>query len=157
MLTLTRLYHHFSFVPRPFLRALAEREQFVRAGKLTTIIFLRDYNSKGQEVSGYIDYGHRLQTEDFRPYFAGKKKLLPRPTDLSYYNWETSTSTSSSSPNFQVLADEEHGILFKNRRDRKVINVDPRSETGDNSERVMIETEEFEQVVLYDHVTRRKS
>ena len=27
---------------------------------------------------------------------------MPKPTDLSYYNWETQTSTSNSSPNFQV-------------------------------------------------------
>lgn len=29
-------------------------------------------------------------------------QLMPKPTDLSYYNWETQTSTSNSSPNFQV-------------------------------------------------------
>ena len=26
-----------------------------------TIIFIRDKNSKGQEISGYIDYSHRLK------------------------------------------------------------------------------------------------
>ena len=35
----------------PFLHTLAEREDLVRNGKLTSIIFLRDKNSKGQEVS----------------------------------------------------------------------------------------------------------
>jgi hypothetical protein len=35
----------------PFLHNLAEREDLVRNGKLTSIIFLRDKNSKGQEVS----------------------------------------------------------------------------------------------------------
>lgn len=47
----------------PFLAALAEREEMVRNGKLTTIIFIRDFNAKGQEVSGYIDYAHRLKLE----------------------------------------------------------------------------------------------
>jgi hypothetical protein len=28
---------------------------------------------------------------------------MPKPTDLSYFNWETQTSTSNSSPNFQVM------------------------------------------------------
>jgi hypothetical protein len=92
-----------------------------RTGKLTTIIFLRDYNTKGQEVSGYIDLAHRMRTEgiylsiylsnslcnslsmylslylylsnylsiDFVPIFDRRKKLLPKPSDLSYYNWET--------------------------------------------------------------------
>eukprot|EP00501_MAST-03F_sp_TOSAG23-6_P000265 GSMAST32.ASY1.ANO1.271.1 assembled CDS len=69
----------------PFLEALAHREELVRTGKLTTIIFIRDYNQKGQEISGYIDYAHRLKTEDFEPYFEQKKRLMPRAKDLSYY------------------------------------------------------------------------
>jgi hypothetical protein len=52
---------------------------------LQTIIFIRDKNARGQEISGYIDYAHRMKTEDFEPYFAGKKRLLPRPSDLRYY------------------------------------------------------------------------
>ncbi|EKX47357.1 hypothetical protein GUITHDRAFT_86364 [Guillardia theta CCMP2712] len=141
----------------PFLHSLAEREDLVRNGKLTSIIFLRDKNSKGQEVSGYIDYAHRLKTEDFEPYFDRKKKLMPKPSDLSYYNWETQHSTSNSTPNFQVIADNEAGLLFKNKRDRKVINVDPKSLPGDNSRRIEIKTNEYAQVVIYDHVTRRKT
>ncbi len=61
-----------------------------------------------------------MKLEEFEPYFEGKKKLLPRPSDLSYFNWDTQTSTSNSSPNFQVIADNEAGLLFKNKRDRKV-------------------------------------
>lgn len=75
----------------PFLQALADREEMVRNGKLTSILFIRDKNAKGQEVSGYIDYAHRMKQEDFTPYFNKKKKLIPRPADLSYYNWETQT------------------------------------------------------------------
>jgi hypothetical protein len=48
---------------------LAEREELVRSGKLTTIIFIRDFNNKGQEISGYIDLAHRMRTEDFVPIF----------------------------------------------------------------------------------------
>lgn len=32
-----------------------------------------------------------------------RKKLLPKPADLSYYNWETQLSTSNSTPHYQVL------------------------------------------------------
>ena len=53
----------------PFLLQLAHREELVRNGKLSTIVFVRDRNQKGQEVSGYIDFGFRMQTEDFKPYF----------------------------------------------------------------------------------------
>jgi hypothetical protein len=94
--------------------------------------------------------------EEFDPYFEGKKLLLPRPSDLSFYNWETQISTSNSSPNFQVLADNDAGLLFKNKRDRKVINVDPKENPGDNTTRTEIRTTEYYQCVIYDHFTRRK-
>jgi len=45
-------------------------------------VFIRDKNARGQEISGYIDYAHRLKTEDFEVYFNGKKKFLPKPSDL---------------------------------------------------------------------------
>mmetsp|Transcript_5380 Transcript_5380/g.15264 ORF Transcript_5380/g.15264 Transcript_5380/m.15264 type:complete len:83 (+) Transcript_5380:782-1030(+) len=82
---------------------------------------------------------------------------MPKPSDLSFYNWETQTSTSNATPNFQVIADNEAGLLFKNKRDRKVINVDPKARPGDNSRRIELHTHEYTQVVLYDHVTRRKA
>lgn len=140
----------------PFLQALANREELVRTGKLTTIIFIRDVNSKGQEVSGYIDLAHRLRMEDFVPYFENRKKLLPKSSDLSYYNWETTLSTSNSSPYYQVIADSAQGILLKNKRDRKIINLNPESPPGDNTTRIELETSEYTQVVLYDHTTRRR-
>jgi hypothetical protein len=71
----------------PLLQALAEREELVRNGKLTTIVYIRNKNSKGQEVSGYIDYAHRLKSENFEPYFDRKKRLMPHTSDLSFYNW----------------------------------------------------------------------
>eukprot|EP00983_Pelagomonas_calceolata_P027358 859505-Pelagomonas_calceolata.AAC.3 len=137
----------------------------------------------------------RLKTENMEPYFDRKKRLMPRPTDLSFYNWETQTSTSNPTPNFQatlytgvpsqqngslvaydgmtwlekaaeyvlcwslamggvlfrilheqVIADNEAGLLFKNKRDRKVINVDPRLKPGDNSTRTELTTPEFLQI-----------
>lgn len=142
----------------PLLQALANREELVRSGKLTSILFLRDTNSRGQEVSGYIDLAHRLKTENFELYFTRTKRLLPKPSDLSYFNWETQKSTANSSPNFQVIADAD-GLLFKNKRDRKVINVDPKASKnpGDNSSRNEIKTDEYLQVVIFDHLTRRKN
>jgi len=141
----------------PFLRHLAAREELVRNGKLSTIIFIRDRNQRGQEISGYIDYGHRLKIENFEPYFERKKKLLPRSSDLSFYNWDTQHSASNESPNFQINPDHEQGLLFKNKRDRKVIIVDPKVEPGDNSKRHDIKTNEYIQVVIFDHMTRKKS
>lgn len=140
----------------PLLQALANREELVRTGKLTTIIYIRDTNNKGQEISGYIDYAHRLRTEDWTLYFDRRRKLLPKASDLSYYNWETQLSTSNSSPYYQVIADNAQGLLFKNKRDRKIINVNPEVAPGDNTTRIELKSEEYIQVVLYDHTTRRR-
>merc|ERR1712110_924478 len=85
-----------------FWTALAEREEPNRLAKMTSIIFIRDFNSRGQEISGYIDYAQRLKNEDFEQYFSGKKRLLPKSTDLSFYNWETQRATLNPTPNFQV-------------------------------------------------------
>eukprot|EP00051_Salpingoeca_urceolata_P026959 m.479455 g.479455 ORF g.479455 m.479455 type:complete len:233 (-) comp21457_c0_seq1:443-1141(-) len=141
-----------------FLLALSEREEANRNGRMTTIIFLRATNSKGQEVSGYIDLASRLQTDDFDLYFSRKRKLKPRPTDLSFYNWGTQTSRSNSTENYQVIYDQGPGLLFKNKKDRKIVNVDPELDTpGDNSTRCVLKTDEYLQVVFYDHVTRTKT
>jgi hypothetical protein len=95
--------------------------------------------------------------DNFEPIFEGKKRLHPRPSDLSYYNWETQASSSASSANFQVIADDEAGLLFKNKRDRKVINVDPAVPPGDNSSRLEIRDPDYLQVVIIDHMTRRRA
>ncbi|XP_043369150.1 cilia- and flagella-associated protein 299 isoform X2 [Dermochelys coriacea] len=145
-----------------FLKALAEREEANCNGKMAfcffqSIIFIRDRNSRGQEVSAYIDYAHRLKIDEFEIYFNGKKKLFPRRTDLSFYNWDRNVSTSNASPNYQVIAENACGLLFKNKCDRKIVNVDPKAYPGDSTTRTPIETDLYLQVVIYDHILRRKT
>lgn len=97
-------------------------------------IQLKELNEEGIEISGYIDLAHRLRTEDFTQYFKGQKLLLPKNTDLSYYNWNTGVCVYTDSPNFKVDASNgAKGLLFRNKRDRKVINVEPPvTETAEN-------------------------
>ncbi|XP_075854790.1 cilia- and flagella-associated protein 299 [Microcebus murinus] len=140
-----------------FLKALATREEDNRNGKLSSVIFIRDRNSHGQEISGYIDYAHRLKIEDFEVYFSGKSRILPRTTDLSFYNWDNHTAVCNSSPNFQVITDNPEGLLFKYKRDRKILNVDSKADPGDNSTRTPIQTELYIQAVIFDHISRRKT
>ena len=45
---------------------------------------------------------HRLKAEQMEAVFERKKRLLPRPTDLSFYNWDTQMATSNPTSNFQV-------------------------------------------------------
>jgi len=70
-----------------FLEALARREESLRNGRLTTILFIRDERNKRQ-VSAYIDLADRMKTEDFRLIFSKRKQIHPKPSDLSYYSWE---------------------------------------------------------------------
>ena len=81
---------------------------------------------------------------------------MPKATDLSYFNWDTQLATSNSSPYYQVISDNHQGLYFKNKRDRKLINVNPDVHPGDNTTRLELETSEYIQVVFYDHTTRRK-
>ncbi|XP_008334055.1 cilia- and flagella-associated protein 299 [Cynoglossus semilaevis] len=137
-----------------FLKALAEREEANRRGKMTSLIFIRDHNPLGQEVSGYIDYAHRLKTQNFEAFFSGKKKLMPGRSDLCYYNWKTQVSTSNSSENFEVIYDDPGGLLFRNKRDKKVLNVDPESGPGEDSSRTILQSDLYLHVTIYDHIIR---
>lgn len=148
---------HFHSVHHPFAgQELQRREEAVRNGKLSTIVFIRDINRKGQEISGYIDYGHRLAQGTMGGVFDLKAKFLPKPSDLSFYNWDTHANSSNPTASFQVIANNAAGLVFKNKRDRKTISVDPSSNLGDNSTRTDFSTQEHLQVVIYDHVTRRR-
>ncbi len=97
----------------PFLLALGNREELVRNGKLTSIIFVRDVNSKGQEVSGYIDYAHRLRSTNFEPYFERRKKVRPVAFGLWLINYSRATAKrcrwhDNDARGLLGQADEEH-------------------------------------------------
>ena len=148
----------------PFLKALATREEHVLNGRLMVIIFIRIEIPKSKdssvEISGYIDYAARLKNEDFTGYFEKTKTLQPKASDLSYYNWNTGTCMSNDSPNFKVDASNGNtGLLFRNKRDRKVINVDPMKKTQDNTQRYEVKSTnpQYKQIVIFDHYTRRKT
>ena len=88
------------------------------------------------EISGYIDLADRLKNENFKKYFEGKALLLPKPSDLSFFNWTTKVPLANDSPNFKTDASNgSQGLLFRNKRDRKVINVDPNYKNEDNTTR----------------------
>lgn len=71
---------------------------------------------------------------------------MPKLSDLSYYSWEGQQIVYNDPPNFKVDANSEAGLLFRNRRDRKVINVDPYMRPEEQNGvcmRVEIECEEY--------------
>lgn len=142
----------------PIRLPLVDREEANRSGKMTTILFIRDRNAKNQEISGYIDLAHRLKNEQLDDYLDSSKRMLPKTSDLSFYNWETHACVANATPNFQVVADDAQGLLFKNKRDRKVISVDPRQDgkAAETCLRTEVKSPEYVQCVFYDHVIRRK-
>ena len=136
-------------ITEPFAKELASREEANRTDNLLTIIFLRDRNHHGHEISAYIDYANRLKFENFTEFFLGKTKLLPLTTDLSYYNWDTHMCISNDTTNFCLLPDV-NGIRFRCQHDRKIIYVDPESKYyGDGTIRTIINTKDYLQIILY--------
>ncbi|KAG7214461.1 hypothetical protein INR49_026892 [Caranx melampygus] len=110
---------------------------------------------------------HQLYLQDLLPSLIGcsvhrcnetitvqpKTKLLML-LSFSYYNWKTQTSTSNSSPNFEVIYDDPGGLLFKNKRDKKILNVDPLCGAGEDSNRTFLQSDLYVHVVIYDHNIR---
>jgi hypothetical protein len=136
-------------ITETFAKALASREEANRTIRFLTIIFIRDRNNFGHEISSYIDYSNRLKFEDFTEFFLGKTKLLPLTTDLSFYNWDTHICISNDTKNFRLLSDI-NGIKFRCEHDRKIIYVDPESKNyGDGTTRTIINPIGYLQVILY--------
>ena len=107
-----------------FLDQLKEREGEVRNGRKSTIIFIRYKDKKGKETSAYIDYRERLKNDEMEGVFKEGHPLLPKISDLSYYNWTTQKVNSTDSTFFRVDAGPKERLSFKNNTDRKIINVD---------------------------------
>ena len=116
----------------------------MRNGRMTTVLFLRTYVKDKNEVSGYIDLASRMKTENFKAIFMGNETIVPRPTDLSYYSWESQVCYINDSANFKTDASSEEGLMFRNKRDRKLINVNPAvASPGDGTDRTEIESPQY--------------
>ena len=115
---------NYKFEVGTFLHELQSREQEVRNGRKSTIIFIRYKDQSGKEYSAYIDYRERLKNDNFEEIFNGTKDLIPKPSDLSYYNWNLKKVCSNDSTFFRVDAGPKELLSFRNNTDRKIINVD---------------------------------
>jgi hypothetical protein len=91
-------------------------------------------------------------------FFFFKKKTTTFNHLFSYYNWENQTCCTNNTPNFQIIPTSLEGLLFKSKRDRKIIDVDPKARShGDNTVRIEIKSDKYIQVAVYRHSTRRKT
>mmetsp|Transcript_78738 Transcript_78738/g.170177 ORF Transcript_78738/g.170177 Transcript_78738/m.170177 type:complete len:147 (+) Transcript_78738:299-739(+) len=142
------------------MKEIADREEAILEGKKSSIIYLREVSKKDgktRTISGYIDLNDRLRKEEFGKYFRGEEKLVPNKNDLSYYCFESQISKSNASDTFKVEIDDSGlGLIFTHKLDRKSINVNPDVvEPGDNTKRYDIIDPDYEQVVVWDHESRR--
>ena len=138
----------------PFFLALSEREEDLINDKLSVVLFLRvAVGAPGRaeaEVSGYIDLGDRLAREDFTDYFEGRRLLLPRSSDLSYFNWATGKCCFNDSPNFKAQASFKRlSLSFVHRKSKKAVQLAGSGEEGGGRE-VASRLPGYLQVLFYD-------
>ena len=101
----------------------------------------------------------RLKADDklWYEYFSGKRRLIPRLSDLCYYNWSTFQVRFNSSENYLVTTDIKEGLQFMNKADRKLITVNPKGSPGDNTSVVHIRDLRYMHAMVYDHFLRIKT
>ena len=58
----------------------------------------------------------------------------------------------------QVIAKSMTGMVFRNKKDGKILNPDPFvGGHGDNSSRTIVPTTRYTSVIIFDHYNRRKT
>jgi hypothetical protein len=66
-----------------------------------------------------------MRTDNFKAYFERKAVLLPKTSDLSYFNWNSEKCFFNDTKIFAVETSmENRQLIFKNKRDRNHIVVD---------------------------------
>jgi hypothetical protein len=137
---------------------------------------LASSTSVHREISGYIDLSDRLQRDhSFAKYVIisvqpAQANLLPRRNDLSYFDWDSGQCVVNDSASFQVLTDQPDGMVFRYKKDRKLVHAWSQKyndgkltlpgqdeDTGANVQRVSVVSTEYLQCVFYDHLVRRKA
>mmetsp|Transcript_11963 Transcript_11963/g.17698 ORF Transcript_11963/g.17698 Transcript_11963/m.17698 type:complete len:238 (-) Transcript_11963:395-1108(-) len=131
------------------LLSMAEREDMIRKGVSTPIIFLRSINANGHEVSAYIDVTQRMKEANFDQYFTKKKRFLPKHGDLSYYNWQTGVHVNTHSAHFEVISSSDR-LFFKSKVNGKVISVDPRVDASENVNGKELISHDESHAVIFD-------
>lgn len=69
------------------------------------------------EKSSYIDLNERMRKESFLDYYLGKKLLLPKSSDLSYYNWKNGKCKSNETEAFCVETNNKNNVetIYKSK------------------------------------------
>lgn len=136
---------------------LAVRERPNRLGSLSTIIFTHQSVKSGRIRSAFVDYAHRLTTEDWVPFFKGKEKLKIRSSDLYYLDSYLKHPVINRTENYNAFFDQRNRLVFHNLHDDKFLNLDPNKHCFGHVSSLKIQVKGFDLVILFDYVPRKKS
>ena len=133
---------------------------------MQTIIFLTHRFKSGFERSAYIDFEDSLRVAndpqnkhgtDWAGVFSERCMLLPKPWDLSYFDWHTKQIRYNHTDNYIVMNDHERGLIFMHKGDHKHICVDKSvAEFSKNCTRSMYYSKRYGYVTFLDHIIRKK-
>ncbi|KAH8377641.1 hypothetical protein KR093_006401, partial [Drosophila rubida] len=145
----------------PGLLALSERERPNLLKKLSTIIFISVRMPSGFDMSSYMDYEMNLRhfeldvrgAPNWTKIFEGSQKLLPKSSDLSYYDMQKKLVTHNDSDNYHSLA-MGNSLVFLHRGDHKIIVPDGKG-ASNTFKKVMIFSPSLGSIILYDHIVRK--
>uniref|UniRef100_R4G7Y6 Cilia- and flagella-associated protein 299 n=1 Tax=Rhodnius prolixus TaxID=13249 RepID=R4G7Y6_RHOPR len=133
------------------------REKPNRMKKMLTIFFVRIKTRSGNKLTSFIDYAERLKHEDLRDVFILKKRLWPKSTDLMYHNWSKNIKLINHTENIQVMYGSCDGLLFKCKEDQCIIDPDiNKNNPGRFSNISRVSAPGYDQIVIFDHIMRRK-
>ncbi|KAH8377652.1 hypothetical protein KR093_006440, partial [Drosophila rubida] len=158
----TFLYGNYFKGTDEALEALREREPFNIKHIISTIIFVQLRQRSGFDISGYIDFEQSLREctarkadrTNWKSVFEGKTLLRPKRTDLSYYDWHLGQVCHNNTDNYVTVVGGVN-LTFMHKEDHKHIPVtDKHSKYSMNVARVMIPSELYGHIVIYDHIIR---
>ena len=134
------------------LNELAIRESANRYGQMYTIIFIRNLGKIQSQISGHIDYSHRLQSEDWLPYFENTKLISPTKSDLSFYHWKSRKAVYNDSVNFKPILIGKKGLGFQNIHTSTSFMLNSELNLNTNPARKVVYSDIYGRVILYDQI-----
>ncbi|EDV57880.1 cilia- and flagella-associated protein 299 [Drosophila erecta] len=148
----------------PLIMALVAREQPNATKAISTILFVSTRDSRGFNVSGYIDFEQSLRrfriagskSHPWADIFAGRRRLEPNEQDLSFITWSNGRLFSNDSDNYKVVPDALKGLCFSHKGDGSMLSIE-KYITEEHPLCKFIESPKHGSTVVYDHHVRRKT
>lgn len=135
-----------------FLKEILKRLDAVRNEIIACIVFIRCDNEKNQEISGYIDLSQRLSNnEETQLLFTKKLYCQPKTSDLSFFNWSTMSCSHNNTKMFTVISDKKPCLMFMCNIDNFILYMNKKRCIDSGIIRQSISTQDYSQVVIYEH------